>query len=136
MSLVKDLDIFKQYENSLGNKYLAVMQIANDARQLQKKYGNVPLESEAITWILRGVDQKTLDTIKRIQSRKKFYLSYLDEVLTYVDDLEVKQSVKQSIKQSKRAQNLVYFYSTQDRFKQTRIRVLTRIIWYELFLDK
>lgn len=136
MSLVKDLDIFKQYENSLGNKYSAVMQIANDARQLQKKYGNVPLESEAITWVLRGIDQKTLDTIKRIQSRKKFYLSYLDEVLTYIDDIEVKKSVKQSIKRSKRAQNLVYFYSTQDRSKQTRIRVLTRIIWYELFLDK
>lgn len=136
MSLVKDLAIFKQYEISLGNKYSAVIKIADDARQLQKKYGNVPLESEAITWILRGIDQKTLDKVKQIQSRKKFYLSYLNEVLTYVDDIEVKKSVKQSIKQSKRAQNLVYFYSTHDKSKQARIRVLTRIIWHELFLDK
>lgn len=133
MSLVDDLVEFNKHANKCQNKYLATLYIASAARKLLKKYDNALLESEALTWIIRGVNIKVLKQVQRIQSRRSFQLSYIDEVLCYVDDTDIKEGVRSSIVASKHARNLVYIYNVSNIHKQARIRILTRIIWYELF---
>ena len=123
--------------NEVGNPYLAVLILNRRAQEVSDsilaEYGFRPLDSQAISIALTGLlpeDIEYLNRIKTIQIRKN---SRVYDILNYVDDKDVCKSVKNSIHLSTTSKNLTYVYTSGLTDSQkSRIRVLTRIIWYKL----
>mgnify|MGYP004655945107 FL=1 len=126
-----DEKYFQRYVDAChGNRYQAVRCIASLARSLVKQYDNRILDSEALSWILTGERPDIIDDDGNLKPHKST-ISYMDDILSSVDDDEVVDAVKCSISESKKQENLVYLYNNiSDSSRQTRVRVLVRIIWY------
>lgn len=134
---LNDLHKFHQLEQELGSSYAAVNLIASEARKLATQYDNKILHSEAIDWYLTGNKPKILNDKYKLYTSSNYVRSYVDEVLSYVDDIGVCESVRHSISASRSSNHLIYVYKdVSDDFRQARVRVLTRIIWYDLNLDR
>lgn len=134
---IGDFKRFRELTNQLGSPYAAVNYISSEARKLANKYDNIILHSEAIDWVVTGEMPDILknNKYKRIPHRKSNLRSYMDELLSYVDDEAVCESVRYSIYASKSSNHLIYVYKdVSDESRQTRVRVLTRMIWYNLNL--
>lgn len=116
---------------ALGSPYAAVNYISKAARRKMKQHNNIILESEAISWVLTGEEP-------RARKCKSLYdishdLPYLEEILCYVDDEDVCESVRESYKESLGAHHLIYCYHNNlDEFRKSRVRILTRMIWYNI----
>ena len=117
-----------------GNRYQAVQYIQKQSRKLLEYTDNRITDSEAITWVLTGEkpDYESRKTFNEITA--KYEDAYVDEILCYIDDKQVCESIRLSISKSKKSKNLVYRYAKGlDESKKSRVRVVTRIIWYNLF---
>lgn len=117
-----------------GNRYQAVQYIQKQSRKLLEYTDNRITDSEAITWVLTGEkpDYESRKTFNEITA--KYEDAYVDEILCYIDDKQVCESIRLSISKSKKSKNLVYRYTKGlDESKKSRVRVVTRIIWYNLF---
>lgn len=126
--------ITKQFN---GNRYAALSYVQRKARNYLKETDNLILDSEAVTWALRGERPEIADRQTYSQVKRKYATSYIEEVLCYVDDLDVKRSVRKSIKASKSNQNLVYVYEGElSDSRSARVRILTNIIWNELYVRR
>ena len=126
-----DEKYFQRYVDACqGNRYQAVNYIASLARSLVKQYDNKILDSEALSWILTGERPDIIDDDGNLKPHKST-ISYMDDILSSVDDDEVVDAVKCSMLESKKQENLVYLYNNiSESSRQTRVRVLVRIIWY------
>ena len=117
-----------------GNRYQAVQYIQKQSRKLLEYTDNRITDSEAITWVLTGEkpDYESRKTFNEITA--KYEDAYVDEILCYIDDKQVCESIRLSIRKSDKSKNLVYRYTKGlDESKKSRVRVVTRIIWYNLF---
>ena len=117
-----------------GNTYQAVQYIQKQSRKLLEYTDNRITDSEAIAWVLTGEkpDYESRKTFNEITA--KYEDAYVDEILCYIDDKQVCESIRLSISKSKKSKNLVYRYTKGlDESKKSRVRVVTRIIWYNLF---
>ena len=117
-----------------GNRYQAVQYIQKQSRKFLEYTDNRITDSEAITWVLTGEkpDYESRKTFNEITA--KYEDAYVDEILCYIDDKQVCESIRLSISKSKKSKNLVYRYTKGlDESKKSRVRVVTRIIWYNLF---
>lgn len=140
--MLNDLELLSALETKCGNRYAAIKFICYKARKLNKQYNNHLLDSKVISWVLTGEkpnsaiyydEQIELDKRFHLSLELKHVLSVLDEYLCYVDDIAVSKSVRLSIRASQQARHLVYVYhEIQDEFQSSRVRVLTRMIWYSL----
>lgn len=105
------------------NPYLAVMQIADDTRNISKSLDNRILYSTALDYVAND----------RIPNPKDFPDHRLDRVreyLLYVLDLEIKSAVIASYEQSLKKNNLVYDYkNVDDEPRRARVRVIMNILW-------
>ena len=138
MNHKKDSECFdaitKQFN---GNKYAALSYVQRKARNYLNETDNIILDSEAVTWALRGERPEIADRQTYSQVKRRYADSYIEEVLCYVDDLEVKRSVRKSIKASRHNQNLVYVYDGElSASRSARVRILTNIIWNELYVQR
>ena len=122
---------FDQLASALGSTYAAVNYISSAARVLLEENNYPCVESQAILWALTGKKPKF--------RRKKSLLSeldtihVLDDVLCYVEDTEVCKMVRKSYGESLKIHHLIYFYNDEmDVDTRARIRILTRIAWYNL----
>ena len=126
--------ITKQFN---GNRYAALSYVQRKARNYLEETDNLILDSEAVTWALRGERPEIADRQTYSQVKRRYATSYIEEVLCYVDDLDVKRSVRKSIKASKSNQNLVYVYEGElSDSRSARVRILTNIIWNELYVRR
>ena len=126
--------ITKQFN---GNRYAALSYVQRKARNYLKETDNLILDSEAVTWALRGERPEIADRQTYSQVKRRYATSYIEEVLCYVDDLDVKRSVRKSIKASRSNQNLVYVYEGElSDSRSARVRILTNIIWNELYVRR
>ena len=117
-----------------GNRYQAVQYIQKQSRKFLEYTDNRITDSEAITWVLTGEkpDYESRKTFNEITA--KYEDAYVDEILCYIDDKQVCESIRLSISKSKKSKNLVYRYTKGlDESKKSRVRVVTRIISYNLF---
>ena len=58
---------------------------------------------------------------------------YIKELFMYIDDKDIKDAVYDSFYDSKLKKNLVYVYNNiSDAYKKARVRILTRMLWYNL----
>ena len=138
MNHKKDSECFdaitKQFN---GNRYAALSYVQRKARNYLKETDNLILDSEAVTWALRGERPEIADRQTYSQVKRRYATSYIEEVLCYVDDLDVKRSVRKSIKTSRSNQNLVYVYEGElSDSRSARVRILTNIIWNELYIRR
>lgn len=138
MNHKKDSECFdaitKQFN---GNRYAALSYVQQKARNYLKETDNLILDSEAVTWALRGERPEIADRQTYSQVKRRYATSYIEEVLCYVDDLDVKRSVRKSIKASRSNQNLVYVYEGElSDSRSARVRILTNIIWNELYVRR
>ena len=131
--MVDDKYLQKYINKCNGDRFAATMLVAKLARNLADKYDNLILHSEALTWVLTGERPMIIDDNgklnKSIISNNK---SYMDDLLCSVDDDEVCDAVRDSISHSNTCQNLVYLYNEiTEEPRRARVRVLTRMIWYQ-----
>ena len=103
--------------------YLAVMQIAADARAICNSLPNRILESTALDYAARN----------EFPNPKDFPDHRLDRVveyLKYVEDIEVKSAVLESYETSLNSNNLVYTFGViTDEPRRSRVRVIMNILW-------
>lgn len=121
---------FRRYLESSGNLYGAVQSVQKDARELAEQYDNTIFHSQAITHIIDG----------SIPDRRYFFADEYEaivirEMFCYIDDVEIKNAVYDSFYESKSRNNLLYRYNEiNDEPRKARVRVLTRMLWRELYL--
>lgn len=130
MSFKDDKQFRKQLERS-SNPYTSVAQVAQEARELAASYSYDILFSEAITHVIHGTtpveDDYSYDKYEDYQIREMFCL---------VDDIDVRNAVYDSYFESKKQGHLIYIYNNiDDNGRQTRVRVLTRMLWYTCVAD-
>ena len=115
-----------------GNKFQACNLIACTADKLLKLTQNSVSESEAVSWATTGVAPNNL----RERRRQHMLLSapktkYMTNLLSYVDDDKVRESVQESFSQSVRLGRLTFYYPFKlSSGQKQRVRVLTRMCWH------
>lgn len=106
-----------------GNPYLAVLQIAEETRNICNSMHNRIQESTALDYVSQGLTPNPKDF-------PDIRLNRVKEYLNYVDDIEIKAAVLKSYEQSLYKNNLVYEYDTvKDNPRQARIRIIMNILW-------
>lgn len=132
MSLQDDKTKFLDFAEDCGNPYYAVNQINSWVRDILRKYDHHLLASEVISWVVRGhrplsIDKNTDELERHV---KKIQKSNLEELLCYVDDEEVCNSVRMSYDCSIQNKELSFIYGdVLDEPRRARIRILMRILW-------
>lgn len=117
-----------------NNPYQTINLLSRKARQYAEKYDNVVLHSEALTWALLNESPSSLDLYTTIKGKKKQRDILADNVMQHVDDVGIQEAVKSSIRESMRANHLIYIYDdVKDENRMKRIRILTNIIWNQLY---
>lgn len=135
MDYHKEIEAFdKLCKKCNDNPYEAVNHLSRKARQFAEKHDNVVLHSEALTWALLNEIPNSLDLYTAIKGKKKQRDILADNVMQYVDDEGIKSAVKSSIRESMHANHLIYIYdNVKDENRMKRIRILTNIIWNQLY---
>ena len=127
--------VFDSIADKCGSPYGACNIISKKARQYAESTNNIVLHSEAISWALTGNTPKILDEYKKQQRkhRSSVCVSVTQDILSLVNDTDVKSAVETSIRNSRRQKHLLYMYEgISDTYKQGRVRVLCNMIWDKL----
>lgn len=119
-------EYYAQLKESVG-QYAAVCIIGAQARELSNMYHGQISHAEAMSWILSGEKPKYINNIQdEIVRRDKQINLWLNDIL----DADVKSMVNDSIYASIDAHNLTYIYKDgSSSSKQSRVRILTRMLW-------
>ena len=127
--------VFDEYTKKYGSPFAACNAISSEARKRAEATNNLVMHSEAISWVLSGVEPVIIQTYARQQRKyhSSLCISITQSVLDLVGDTEVKRAVEASIRESRRKKHLLYMYKDiTDIYKQGRVRVLCNIIWDKL----
>lgn len=114
-----------------GNKFAATNAFIKVVRAISKHYNYVVLDSEVISWLLKGERPKIIDEYDRLQEKiAEARQADLMDALNYIDDVEVVAAARNSVNSSIDARHLIYLYSNgMTERQQMRVRILTRMIW-------
>lgn len=128
--------IFDQYVQALGSKFAAIVYVSKLARQRAKSVDNCILESEALSWVLTGIEPLAVSKWRKgLLNRKRLRDRYAEDRLMYVEDNDVRDAVALTIQESQRSSHLIYLYNNvKDESRQARVRILSRMIWDEMML--
>ena len=130
MSLQDDFEFRKALEYS-SNQYGILKSVQHQARELSEKYDNKILHSEAITHVIHD----TLPDIGYIYE-DEYEARQIRELFCYIDDKAITDAVYDSYYESKSRHKLTFIYnSIADEGMKSRVRVLTRILWYKILKD-
>lgn len=134
MDWKRDKEAFEHIVNNRcgGSTYQAIQHLSKVARKKLKEVDNNIQDSQALTWALTGLEPDVKQNMKdKVYHSKKFYQEeYMDDMLCYVDDEEVCESVRESFRASKKVNHLIYVYNhTLDEHRKSRVRILTRMVW-------
>lgn len=131
MSFSNDNKFRRQLESS-SNIYAELRRLMQSTRQLSAKYDNKILHSEAISHIV----QDNFSDIPHVEYQNEYEASFIKETFCYIDDKEVCNAVYDSFYESKKKKKLIFTYnSIQEPDRQSRIRVLTRMLYYKLIVQ-
>jgi hypothetical protein len=99
-----------------------------------KRVNNCISESEAISWVITGVEPKHLQKkLKYAETRKNLDIIYANDRLLYIDDIDVRESTRETILVSKKEKHLIYKYKdVLDESRKARVRILSNLIWDEM----
>lgn len=120
------LEEFNDYASKLGNRYEAIDKICKKSRKIGKKYPKQFLDSKQLSYAVSN-------QLPKLKKEKKISFDEIDDILWYVSDYDVIDSVKKSIQySSKESINYVYVDSLDD-YKQCRVRFLVNQIISTLY---
>lgn len=127
-------DKFAKIAQEINNPYALSLYVAKLCRSLCTEY-SVLLESEAISWIVSGVKPDILSQPHRNISEipMENIQTTINDAIEYVNDFTVQQNVIASIRYSISNHHLIYVYNDiYDANVKARIRILVRMVWYQL----
>ena len=105
------------------NPYIAIMQIAEDTREICHSLDNRIPSATALDYAARG-------EVPNPKDYPDHRLDRVREYLKYVDDVEVRSAVISSYEESLKLNNLTYLYNTiEDAPRQSRVRIIMNILW-------
>lgn len=123
--------LLPELTKSFGNIYECVNHVANEARHLANCPDFSLTESTAMTWILSGEPPEDKQIEPQEFHVRGAKIAAIDELLWTVNDPEIIAAVTRSVFKSWRAHHLLYDYiDVTDSPRQSRVRILTRMIWY------
>ena len=121
----------KKTVDEYGSEYAAAYYVAKEARRRAEAYDNRILHSEAIDWVMSGNCPKSI-----LQARQRSYDKIIFEKLSMIKDQNIKISVSISVACSLQSHHLIYIYkNVSDKYQQSRVRVLTKKLYYELLSE-
>lgn len=114
--------VYKELNQTLG-PYYAVIEIAQNAREIASELDNRITVSSALDFAARGLVPDPKDYPDHRLDRVKDYL-------VYVDDRDVKNAVIDSYEESLKKFHLVFIYNNiDDEPRRSRVRIILRILW-------
>lgn len=127
--MIDQTKLFNKLSSLLGSKYAATMYLAKKARTKQEELKFLITESEALTWALTHKLPPSFNIRISTKSRK---LKDIEDILNYVEDDEVQTAARHSFRLSVKCSHLIYVYiKVTDESRQSRVRILTRIMFYK-----
>lgn len=120
------LEEFNEYASKIGNRYEAINRICKKSRKIGKKYPKQFLDSNQLSYSI-------LDDVPRVKNRKNVCFDEIDDILSYVSDYDVIESVRRSIKYSTKESIQYVYLDTLDNYKQSRVRFLVNQIMSTLY---
>lgn len=131
--MLNEKELFDNLARAIGSTYGACAYIAKLSRQKRIELNNLISESEAITW---AITKKLPDNYKDRVKARSASLKHIEDILNYVEDEEVQNAARQSFRDSIQCEHLVYDYlKVKDASKQSRVRILTRMMFYKFKED-
>ena len=128
---IEDFDRFNELAESCGNRYVAVIWVANWARNLGEQYADYHIsESKLLEWVITG---HCPYTHSQLESRRQNQIdeSIIESVLEWVTDADVESEVRELYKKSVKSRKLIISQNTNLSLgQQTRTNILLRMIWY------
>lgn len=117
-----------------GNTFAAIDYVSKVARHRAKSVHNCITESQAISWVITGIEPKTLrKNLEYRKIRKTLDLRYAEDRLFYIDDKLVREATRETILESREKKHLIYKYKDIfDEPRKARVRILSNIIWDEM----
>lgn len=131
MSLDKDWKL-RNYIQHCDSPYSVVNTIAQISREKAAQCNNYILESEALTWVIQGIQPDILQQPYKNSNKcmTPYQMDYLNDTLCYIEDKQVCKAVKDSVIASQKSKYLIYLYNNIDNeSKKARVRILTRMIY-------
>lgn len=126
--LNSDLTLFNEFAHKVGNRYIAVSFIAQAAREFSSKLPAYIIESYLIHWVLVGEDPKHI----QVKVRDPEDIRYMNDLLCWIDDVDVVSEVNHLYRQSVKLHHLVYSNNMRlTEYQRDRIAILLRMIWYQ-----
>lgn len=134
MSFYEDSKNFKAWvERYNGNVYRAVYELGQAASKLVKKCNNKISNSEGISWLLNGNKPEYEHRRTYSDTKRAIIEEYIDTNLELVDDKQICTCVRSSVWDSLNHRYLLYNYNgVEEESRRARIRILTKLIWYEI----
>ena len=124
------MDIFaidEKVKQAGGNRYLAVNQIAREARKRAKSSSYKVLDSKLVSSV---IENRPVDLYIKSEKRKK-YSAY--DILNYIDNQNIIHSILSSVHMSKASNSEIFVYDENlSSGEQARVRILTRMLITEL----
>lgn len=129
-----DFNKMNDLSSELGSPYAAAMYAAKKSRILFDKYKGITTYGEALRCAIADEEPENLEIrlkkAKEISERRE--LTIVDDILSSVDDKNIKDAVYNSYRLSINAHHLEYDYKDiEDENVRARIRILTRMCFYK-----
>lgn len=139
MNLVDSNRLFEdQYLSQTSNTFEAINMWVKDSKQIEAKYQNRLSSNESLSSALTQKVPDNLDRRKLVKDVESQYIDrYIREALSQIDDKDVRISVLQTLNRSRSEKNLVFVYlDILSDFQKSRVRIISRLIWYNLYPKK
>lgn len=134
MSFYEDSKNFKVWVDRYnGNVYKAVYELGQAAAKRVKGCNNKISNAEGISWVLNGHKPDYEHRRAYWDTKKAIIEEYIATNLELIDDKKICKCVRSSVWNSLNHRYLLYDYKgVDDESRRARIRILTKLIWYEI----
>ena len=134
MSFYEDSKNFKVWVDRYnGNVYKAVYELGQAAAKRVKDCNNKISNAEGISWVLNGYKPDYEHRRAYWDTKKAIIEEYIATNLELIDDKKICKCVRSSVWNSLNHRYLLYDYKgVDDESRRARIRILTKLIWYEI----
>lgn len=134
MSFYEDSKNFKVWVDRYnGNVYKAVYELGQAAAKRVKDCNNKISNAEGISWVLNGHKPDYEHRRAYWDTKKAIIEEYIATNLELIYDKKICKCVRSSVWNSLNHRYLLYDYKgVDDESRRARIRILTKLIWYEI----
>lgn len=128
-----DFNRMQDLSKELGSPYAAALYVAKKSRKLFKDSDGALRYGESIRYAITDDRPKDLDKriekVKELKNRREF--AKIDNILSDIDDENIRNAVSNSYRLSMNAHHLEYDYKDiEDENLRARIRILTKMCYF------